>query len=331
MISRRALNCTAVAASVLLLPGCNELLPDRPQPNFEGQTAVDSAAGHRSRPEARRGTGGPRRGTNAPEAAAAGPVTDAAFDQIRRSLRVLVVAEQGFYAENGTYSEDLNRLGYRPSGESNVKFLWLTRQGWAASGTHPALPGRDCVTYVGAAEAAPTTMRFTRSGREGVVVCDAQPRPRPAGDSAAPAPPAAGPPATAPRASAPPAAAPPAAAPPTTIALAVADTGSALDAVHPVIQMKVDLRNMVPAQTAYWGTQGTYSRRMEQLQLQFAWHRGVSIKLLSGDPRAWSARATHAARPGKSCVIWYGVPPIRPATAAQRKVPERAGVPVCDD
>ena len=304
MLSRRTLRPAVAAASVLLLPACDTLLPDRPQPTLDAVTSVDSAAASASRPQARRGpTGGAR-----PEAT--GAQADAAFSQIRRSLRMLVAAEQGFYAENGTYNEDLGRLGYRPTGESQIRFLWLTRKGWAASGTHPALPGRDCVTFVGAASAPPTTLRFTRSGREGVVVCDDQPRPRP---EARPAPGGAGPA----RDSAPPPAAP--------------DTSSALDAVRPTIQMKVDLRNLVAAQTAWFGTQGVYSRRPEQLQLQFAWHRGVNVTLLHADQRSWSARARHADRPGKSCVVWYGSSPERPATDAQRKVPESSGVPVCDD
>jgi hypothetical protein len=297
MRSRRKLSFSTLAASVLLLPACDGLLPDRRQPAYDAAAAAESAAGQVQRSKAKRGAGASaRRDTTAQ------PEAGTAFDQIRRSLRLLVAAEQGFYAENGTYSGDLSRLAFRPSGESQVKFLWVTRQGWAASGTHPAVPGRDCVVFVGAANAPPTTLRFTRSGREGVVVCDLQPGPRPAAGGAAPAPP------------------PPA-----------ADTGSALDAVNPTVQMRVDLRNLANAQRAYFATQGLYSLRLEQLQLQFAWQRGVHVTLLDASRNSWSARATHAARPGKSCVVWYGSPSTRPATDAQRKVPDRAGVPACDD
>jgi hypothetical protein len=297
MRSRRKLSFTALAASLLLVPACDGLLPDRRQPAFQATASVESAAAQGERPKARRGADASARREKTAE-----PEALTAFDQIRRSLRLLVAAEQGFYAENGTYSGDLNRLAFRPSGESQVKFLWVTRQGWAASGTHPAAPGRDCVVFVGVANAAPTTLRFTRSGREGVVVCDIQPGPRVAGGGSAPAPP-----------------------PP------VADTSSALDAVNPTVQMRVDLRNLANAQTAYFATQGIYSIRPELLQLQFSWQRGVNVALLNADRDSWSARATHAARPGKSCVVWYGSPSTRPATEAQGKVPERAGVPVCDD
>ncbi|HJR51016.1 MAG TPA: hypothetical protein VJ794_07920, partial [Gemmatimonadales bacterium] len=59
--------------------------------------------------------------------------------------------------------------------------------------------------------------------------------------------------------------------------------------------------------------------------------RGVSVTLIHADQRSWTARATHHARPGKSCVMWFGKPLRRPATAAQHMVPQRAGVPACDD
>ena len=300
MVSSPILRSVVAAAAVLLLPACDDLLPARPQAAPPPAPAVDSAA---ARGPARQG----RRAAESARKEATGAEAEAAFNQIRRSLRALVAAEQGFYAENGTYSEDLARLGYRPTGESQVRFLWLTRQGWAASATHPALPGRDCVTFVGVANAAPTTLKLGRSGREGVVVCDAQPQARPI--------PVAG--AAPPRREAPPPAA--------------ADNGSALDAVNPTVQMKVDLRNLVQAQTAYFGTQGLYSRRPEQLQLQFGYRRGVNVTVLHADQRSWAARATHASSPGKSCVVWYGSLSVRPATTAQRKVPPRAGVPACDD
>jgi hypothetical protein len=293
MRSRRTISFSTLAASVLLLPACDGLLPDRRQPAFAA-ASVDSGRQVEQPKGKRRADSNARREAAEPEAASA-------FDQIRRSLRVLVAAEQGFYAENGTYSGDLDRLPFRPSGESQVKFLWVTRQGWAASGTHPAVPGRDCVVFVGVANAAPTTLRFTRSGGEGVVVCDVQPGPRAAVGSSAPAPPP------------------------------VADTSSALDAVNPTVQMRVDLRNLANAQTAYFATQGIYSIRPEQLQLQFSWQRGVDVTLLNADRSSWSARATHASRPGRSCVVWYGSPSTRPATEAQGRVPDRAGVPACDD
>jgi hypothetical protein len=252
-----------------------------------------------------------------PGRTAADPALDAGrFDQIRRGLRRLVAAEESFYAENGVYTEDLSRVGFAPEGETGVRFLWLSRDGWAASGTHPELPGRDCVIYVGRAHGAPTTLKNVRSGREGVPVCDAPAAAR----SVAVVPPRTAPEPSAAAPSAPAAAAP---APP--------DTGSALDAVDPSVQMRVDLRNLVRSQDTYFGTQGVYARRTEPFALQFLWHRGVTITILGANDASWSAKATSARRPGKSCVIWLGPVPHRPATEAQKRVPHQPGTPVCDD
>jgi hypothetical protein len=230
------------------------------------------------------------------------------FAAITRGLRRLVAVEETYYAENGIYTEDLSRLGFTPEGDIEVRFLWLARTGWAASGAHPGMPGRDCVIFVGRAHGAPTTLRDVRSGREGVPVCDISPRPRPA--SGGPVAPAAAQADEAP---------------------ALPDTGSALDAVNPFVQMRVDLRNLVRSQDSYFGQQAVYSRRTEPFALQYLWHRGVKISILTANDDSWSARATHASQPGKSCVVWLGPVVQRPATESQKRVPEEPAVPVCDD
>lgn len=276
---------------ILFTGGCEQLLPDRSRVASVSPPATDSAPPPADSPR-------PRQPRPPPDTATVNE--SEAFGQLRRGLRRLVAAQQGFYAENGTYTEDLERLGYRGEGQTALKFLWLRRDGWAASATHPSIPGRDCVIFVGPTNAAPTTLKYVRSAREGVAACDETP----------------------PRARAP--GVPPAPAP------AAADTASALDAVSPSVQMRVDLRNLALSQNAYFSTQGVYSRRIEPLALQYLWHRGVHVKVLSADTRSWAARATHASRPGRSCVVWYGPVPTRPATDLERKVPDRAGVPVCD-
>lgn len=314
---RRDARLALMVACLIAGTACDSLnLPALPARAADA-TAHDSAA---ATPAAK-----PRRGTKRAEA---DPALDPGrFDQIRRGLRRLVAAEESFYAENGVYTEDLSRVGFAPEGETGVRFLWLSRDGWAASGTHPDLPGRDCVIYVGRTHAAPTTLKTVRSGREGVPVCDAPQvvrRITPASPKTAAAPAA-----PAPAAAAPPAATPPAATPAAIPTLP--DTGSALDAVDPSVQMRVDLRNLVRSQDTYFGLQGVYARRTEPFALQYLWHRGVTITILSANDASWSARATSARRPGKSCVIWLGAVPHRPATEAQRRVPEQPGTPVCDD
>ena len=224
------------------------------------------------------------------------------FAEIRRTLRRLVVAEETFFAENGTYNDELSVIRVNPGKNIDIRFLWLSRDGWAASGKHTSLPDKDCVIFVGKAEAPPTTLKYVRAGRLGVPVCD---------DRAAPPKPAA--------------AAPAEAAPPPP------DTANTLDLLDPRVAMKVDLRNLAHSQETYFAMQGVYARRTEPLALQYLWHRYVTVKILSADAQSWVAKATHARFPGKSCVIWFGLVPQRPSTDAQQRGEQRAGVPVCDE
>lgn len=294
MAKKNGLPTAALVCALAVASGaCDKLLPVRRQV-LAAPPAVDTApVKPASAPRARR-PAAPR-----PDTSSVGE--DEAFNLIRRGLRRLVAAEQGFYAENGAYTEDFDRLGFKPEGEAAFKFLWLTRDGWAASGTHPAVPGRDCVIFVGRVNAAPTSLKYVRTAREGVPACDVTP-PQPR-RSDAPAP----------------------------VASRAADTANALAAVNPFVQMRVDLRNLVRSQDAYHATQGTYSRRTEPLALQYLWQRGVTVAILNADPHSWAARASHVAQPGKSCVIWLGPVRTRPVTDAQQRSPERSGVPVCDE
>jgi hypothetical protein len=282
------------APTLLLLAGCDKLLPPARPPaqnlpvSSEAPAPVDSPAPAPVAKPVRS-----RDSTPSEEATA--------FDQIRRSLRRLVSVEQTFYAENGTYTEDDERLRFRPEGRAEVRFLWLTREGWAASGTHPALPGRDCVIWIGRVNAPPTSLKYVRTGQEGVPACDVSPAPR--RTDADPVPPQ----------------------------LRALDTATALSDVSPSVQMKVDLWNLGRAQDAWLGTQGAFSRSVEPFALQYVWHKGVTINILSSDKWSWSGRATFAGQPGKTCVLWVGPVPAKPATENKGLVPDRAGVPVCDE
>jgi hypothetical protein len=284
----RGLLTTVTLGSV----ACSDLIPRRGTDGALADTTPEAA----SSPKPSRRPRGQK--DSRPTAA----IEDASFAEIRHTLRRLVAAEESFFAENGAYSDELSLIGLTPDKNTTIRFLWLSRDGWAASGTHTALAGRDCVVFVGQAKAPPTTLKFVRSGKEGVTVCD---------DSSAP--------------SVPPAA-PPAKPKPT-----LGEAGSALDLLDPRVLMKVDLRNLAHSQETYFAMQGTYARRTEPLALQYLWHRDVRVKILAADDQSWAAKATHARFPGKSCVIWFGAVAQRPATDAQRRRENRSGVPVCDD
>jgi hypothetical protein len=284
----RGLLMTVTLASV----GCSDLLPRRSTDGALADTTPEAASS--SKPSER-----PRGQKDGRPTAA---TEDASFAEIRRTLRRLVAAEATFFAENGAYSDELSLIGFTPDKNTTIRFLWLSRDGWAASGMHTALAGKDCVVFVGQAKAPPTTLKYVRSGREGVTVCD---------DSSPPS--------------------QPPAAPPAKPKPAVAEAGSALDLLDPPVLMKVDLRNLAHSQETYFAMQGVYARRTEPLALQYLWHRDVRVKILAADDQSWAAKATHARFPGKSCVIWFGAVAQRPTTDAQHLQENRSGVPVCDE
>jgi hypothetical protein len=294
----------ALLAATLMVTACDSLKLPAPPAKTAATTTTDTQP-------ARTVTKPNRTATRTLKADPA--LEGARFEQIRRGLRRLVVAEETYYAENGIYTEDLARIGFRPERDTQVRFLWVSRMGWAASGTHDGVPNQDCVIYVGRGHGAPTTLRLLRTGAEGVPVCDGTPPPRR--------------PPTPSKAASPPEPAPVAEAP----APALPDTGSALDAVAPRIQMRVDLRNLVRSQDTWFAQQGAYSKRTEPFALQYLWHRGVKITILTANDDSWSARATHTAWPGKSCVIWLGPVTQKPETDVQHRVPDQPAVPVCDD
>jgi hypothetical protein len=294
MVGRSRRHLGVLLAGAVLASACKDLLPERKR-TVTADSALPpvpaAAAPKRTPPMTASELENERKG----------------FDQIRRSLRRLVAHEEGFFAENGAYTTDFERMGFRPEGASEIRFLWVKRDGWAASGTHAGIKGKDCVVFVGRAVTAPATRKYRRRSRAGAIVCDAQaPPPSPA----APA---------------------PSGAATTTPPPAQPDTGNALDAVDPLVVMKVDLRNLVRSQDTYFATQGIYARRTDPLPLQYLWHKGVSLKILSATRDSWSARATHASRPGTSCVIWYGPVPTRPETEVRKRVPDRSAIPVCDE
>jgi hypothetical protein len=285
-------------AAPLLVGACDVVLPGRGAPRADSTAAVEpaskpvrAAAAHRRK-------------------AAAGSTVDqgAAFTTIRDALRRLVVAEETYFAENGTYTGDLDGAGFRPPADVTVTILWATRDGWAARARHGGMPGKDCVVYVGSRRSAPASAKHGRQAREGMPACDmAEPRPAAPAHASTPAP------------------------TPASTAPAPPDTGSGLDAVGPIVQMKVDLWNLVRSQQAWYATQGAYAWRTEPFAMQYLWNRGVQLRILSAGRDAWSAKATHEALPGKSCVIWFGPVADWPRTDGQGREAARAAVPVCDD
>jgi len=92
--------------------------------------------------------------------------------------------------------------------------------------------------------------------------------------------------------------------------------------------VKSDLRRLVGANEVYHAKNRRYASDVGALP-GFKASVNVTVVIANTSDRGWSATATGGGAPGKSCTIWVGVVPSRPATAALGLTgPE--GVPTCD-
>jgi hypothetical protein len=70
---------------------------------------------------------------------------------MRMRLRELTAAEENFYNEAQVYTTDQSKLMLmRRTGDVTVvRVTFAGPAGWSAEATHPAMPGKSCVTYAG--------------------------------------------------------------------------------------------------------------------------------------------------------------------------------------
>jgi hypothetical protein len=111
---------------------------------------------------------------------------------------------------------------------------------------------------------------------------------------------------------------------------AVAQTTSASWQATPASILKNSLRDVVAAQDKYRTTHPTFASTIEALQLSSG--ADVKIQILGVTPNGWRAKATHRARPGRSCVIFVGVLTASelPKTDGDGEVAGEERVPLCD-
>ena len=84
---------------------------------------------------------------------------------LRSDLRNLAVAEEAYYFEQKTYSDDTAALKYRPSPGVTVSISMPAIGAWAATATNPLADPRQCTIYYGNISAS-----FPGQG-EGAAVC----------------------------------------------------------------------------------------------------------------------------------------------------------------
>jgi hypothetical protein len=98
---------------------------------------------------------------------------------MRKMLRLLTTAQEQHFARHSTYSNRLDELRatFRAAWDDtvDVRILHAGARAWSGVATHPSLPGRSCVIFVGPIAELPSVPR-TAGGRapseEGVPVCD---------------------------------------------------------------------------------------------------------------------------------------------------------------
>jgi hypothetical protein len=97
----------------------------------------------------------------------------------------------------------------------------------------------------------------------------------------------------------------------------------------PASILKTTLRNLVAAQDRYRATHPAYAGSVETLQLQPG--ADVRVQILGVTPSGWRAKATHRARPGRSCVVFVGqLNGDLPRTDGDGEMAGEERVPLCD-
>ncbi len=103
--------------------------------------------------------------------------------------------------------------------------------------------------------------------------------------------------------------------------------GAAQIAVAQIAVMKGDLRAVVSANEVYHARHATYAKSVDGLP-GFHPHPGVSITFVSATDQGWAAKATGAALPGKSCVIFIGA--VTPPKTDGQGLTGPEAVAMCD-
>jgi hypothetical protein len=111
---------------------------------------------------------------------------------------------------------------------------------------------------------------------------------------------------------------------------ALAQSANAAWQSTPASTLKSTLRNVVAAQDKYRATHPGYATAFEALRLSP--ESDVKVQILGGSSDGWRAKATHKARPGRSCVVFVGRLKASefPRTDGDGEMAGEERVPLCD-
>jgi hypothetical protein len=111
---------------------------------------------------------------------------------------------------------------------------------------------------------------------------------------------------------------------------APAQSASATWQSTPASVLKSTLRNVVAAQDKYRETHPGFASSVEALRVNPG--SEVKVQILGATASGWRAKATHKARPGRSCVVFVGK--LRatefPRTDGDGEMAGEERVPLCD-
>jgi hypothetical protein len=111
---------------------------------------------------------------------------------------------------------------------------------------------------------------------------------------------------------------------------AAAQNATASWQLTPASVLKNSLRNVVAAQDKYRISHPVFASTIEALQVDAG--PDVRIQIVGVTPNGWRAKATHRARPGRSCVVFVGTLAASelPKTDGDGEMAGEERVPLCD-
>ena len=114
-------------------------------------------------------------------AAATGATSSVDVKEMKASLRALVMKQEAFWAEHGSYTADMSALGLYPrpalaNGTPAVQVIFAGSRGWTGMATQSAMKGMSCVVFVGNPDELPKLPATMRSKAipsvQGAPLCD---------------------------------------------------------------------------------------------------------------------------------------------------------------
>ncbi len=91
----------------------------------------------------------------------------AVFSTLRSDLANMAISQEAYYEDHYVYGANATAVGMTLTRDVTVTINENTASGWAATATHPGLPGNNCGIYHGSASSANATPAI----EPGIIYC----------------------------------------------------------------------------------------------------------------------------------------------------------------